>query len=57
MARNEDSDPDDDDQYSPQTVAPQMPPPHQAQLIALDQHSSSDDGGPTRIRYISHCFI
>jgi hypothetical protein len=38
MARNEDSDPDDDDNdlYSPQTAAPQMPsPPHPTPFIQL----------------------
>jgi hypothetical protein len=28
-------------------------PPH----LSPNQHGSSDDGGPTQMRYTSHCFI
>jgi hypothetical protein len=61
MARNEDNDPDDDDDDEYSIFHRQQPlrclPPHPAQLISLDQHGSSDDGGPTHMRYTSHCFI
>jgi hypothetical protein len=52
-----DSDPRDDDWYSPQTVAPQMPTPHHCSAHSFDQHGSFNDGGPKHTRYISHCFI
>jgi hypothetical protein len=54
---DDDDDDDDDDQYSLQKTTHQMPPPHPNQLIEFYQHGSSHGGGPTQVRYTSHCFI
>jgi hypothetical protein len=57
LCDNTDNDPRYDDQHSPQTIVPQMPPPHHCSTHSLDQQGSSDDGGLAHMRYISHCFI
>jgi hypothetical protein len=51
-----DSGPKDDEQHSPQIVAPQMPPPHHFLAHSLDQQAHWMMV-VQYMRYISHCFI